>query len=150
MTARLSRPDIQARVPHAGSMCLIERVEHWDEGQLLCQADCARPDHPLRSKGKLPSSVAIEYAAQAAAIHGSLLDGVNDARPGYLVKLSKVTLHSEYLEDTTNVLNITVQLISRSDLSCLYAFEVTEGSQHLAAGRLMIAFTQQPQHDSQQ
>jgi len=150
MTAQLSRQDIQARVPHAGSMCLIDHVKQWDEGQLLCQADCSPPDHPLRSEGKLPASVAIEYAAQAAAIHGSLLDGVNDARPGYLVKLSKVTLHSEYLVDTTNIINIAVQLISRSDLSCLYAFEVKEGPQHLAAGRLMIAFTQQPQHDSKQ
>jgi predicted hotdog family 3-hydroxylacyl-ACP dehydratase len=130
-------------------MCLIDHVEHWDAGQLLCRADCSRPNHPLRSGGKLPSSVAIEYAAQAAAIHGSLLGRVNDARPGYLVKLSNVALHNEYIEDTTNVLNIAVQLISRSDLICLYSFEVMEGVQHLAAGRLMIAFTQQPQHDSQ-
>jgi len=130
-------------------MCLIDHVEHWDDGQILCQADCSRPDHPLRSGDKLPSSVAIEYAAQAAAIHGSLLDGVNDVRPGYLVKLSKIALHSKHIEDTTNILNISVQLISRSDLSCLYAFEVTGGQQHLAAGRLMIAFTKQTQHESQ-
>ena len=70
----LDQAGIAARIPHAGSMCLLDTLLGWDALNIRCSASGhAVPDHPLRLDGQLPSSAAIEYAAQAMALHGGLL-----------------------------------------------------------------------------
>ncbi len=70
----IGRDEILALVPHAGRMCLIDRVLSWDPSQIHCEADSHRnPEHPLRHLGVLSAVHIIEYGAQAAAIHASLL-----------------------------------------------------------------------------
>ena len=64
---------IRELLPHAGSMCLLERVVECDAKSIRCetrtQVDRA---NPLRRDGPLSSVCAIEYAAQAMALHGAL------------------------------------------------------------------------------
>jgi predicted hotdog family 3-hydroxylacyl-ACP dehydratase len=64
---------IRELVPHAGKMCLLERVVDCDTASIRCETrshlDRA---NPLRRNGHLSSVCAIEYAAQAMALHGAL------------------------------------------------------------------------------
>ena len=70
----LDRVAIAARIPHQGSMCLLDAVLAWDSGQIHCRASSHRqPDNPLRAAARLGAACGIEYAAQAMAVHGALL-----------------------------------------------------------------------------
>ena len=70
----LDRAAIAARIPHQGSMCLLDAVLAWDSGQIHCRASSHRqPDNPLRAAARRGAACGIEYAAQAMAVHGALL-----------------------------------------------------------------------------
>jgi len=82
-------------VPHRGTMCLLDRMVDWNAERIECVAGGHRdPAHPLRSRSGLMASAAIEYAAQAAALHGGLLARAAGAAPspGYLASAREVRL----------------------------------------------------------
>src|SRR4051794_13876660 len=81
----LNHAGIAARIPHAGRMCVLDRLLRWNETELVCSASSHRdPANPLRSATGLLAPVLIEYAAQAMALHGGLLSPPGaDATPGY-------------------------------------------------------------------
>ncbi len=84
---RLDHAAIAARIPHAGSMCLLHEVVAWDAGSIDCIARTHRdPANPLRSRNQLATVHGVEYAAQAMALHGALLggEGAPASRPGYI------------------------------------------------------------------
>jgi predicted hotdog family 3-hydroxylacyl-ACP dehydratase len=69
---------ICARLPHAGRMCLLERLESWDGDSITCIATSHRDtDNPLRSSGRLHAVAGVEYAAQVVALHGNLLSATD-------------------------------------------------------------------------
>ena len=68
----LDRAAIARRVPHAGDMCLLDAVVRWDATAIECHAGVPRERHPLARDGVVPAVAAIEYAAQATAVHGAL------------------------------------------------------------------------------
>ena len=69
----IDKNQIQALIPHAGAMCLLEAVTAWDEQSIACVTQTHRdPANPLRRQGRLPAVMAFEYGGQAAAIHGGL------------------------------------------------------------------------------
>ncbi len=64
---------IRNLVPHAGNMCLLERVVACDAASIRCETRShLDQSNPLRRNGHLASICAIEYAAQAMALHGAL------------------------------------------------------------------------------
>lgn len=64
---------IRKLVPHAGNMCLLERVVACDAASIRCETRShLDQSNPLRRNGQLASICAIEYAAQAMALHGAL------------------------------------------------------------------------------
>jgi predicted hotdog family 3-hydroxylacyl-ACP dehydratase len=70
----LARDGIAARIPHRGDMCLLDRLERWDAQHLHAStARHADAANPLRTASGLMSANAIEFAAQAMALHGGLL-----------------------------------------------------------------------------
>ena len=70
----LNRNWISQRIPHQGTMCLLDRVVDWSDSRIACAATShAAPANPLRADGRLGAANGIEYAAQAMAIHGALL-----------------------------------------------------------------------------
>ena len=100
----LDRGWIAARIPHQGTMCLLDAVLAWDAGHVLCAARSHRsPANPLRQYGRLGVACGIEYAAQAMAVHGALraLSGTGGAapRPGMLVSARAVRWHVARLDD---------------------------------------------------
>lgn len=132
---------IAALIPHQGTMCLLERVVHWDRAAIVCEAISHRdPANPLRSAGGLLAPCAIEYAAQAMAVHGALV-GKEDGRPpspGYLASARAVSLLRWRLDDLPGVLRIEVTRGAGDDRQVLYAFAVSHAGEPVAAGRATV------------
>ena len=132
----LNRAEIERRVPHAGAMCLLDAVTHWDATHIVCEAAAPTADHPLARDGVVPAVAAVEYAAQATAVHGSLLDAAGTPRSGMLAKLSDVELGHESLRGK---LIVRAELQSRVASGCMYGFAVHDEKSCCARGRLLVA-----------
>jgi len=132
----LGRAEIERRVPHAGAMCLLDAVTRWDAGCIECEAAAPIAHHPLARDGGVPAVAAVEYAAQATAVHGSLLDETGTPRRGVLAKLSDVEIAPRCI---IGALTIRAELIGRSDTGCMYSFAVHDTRSCCARGRLLVA-----------
>jgi predicted hotdog family 3-hydroxylacyl-ACP dehydratase len=97
--------------------------------------------HPLARRGVVPAIAACEYAAQAAAVHGALLDGADAPRAGMLAKIMEVDLHAPQFPLGGDAVTVVARLLSRLGTGCLYDFEVSDGARAVASGRLIVAFS---------
>src|ERR1700736_328605 len=132
---RLDRTWIERNIPHHGRMCLLEEVIEWDARHIRCRSSTHRlPNHPLRSHGRLGIACAIEYAAQAMAVHGALAGGalahgpsggVARSEVGFLASLREVQLHVLRLDDIETDLISDAELVAGDRGSALYEFAVT-------------------------
>ena len=137
------RPDrawIAAHIPHQGRMCLLDGVLAWDAQHIVCGASShTASDNPLRADGRLGASNAIEYAAQAMAVHGVLLAGHGQPLGvGYLASVRGVRLHVQRLDDIAEPLRIEATRLSGDDALILYAFSVRAAGRCLAEGRASV------------
>jgi predicted hotdog family 3-hydroxylacyl-ACP dehydratase len=141
LAARLGREWIAARIPHSGSMCLLDSVDAWHADGIVCRATSHRaPDNPLRSKGRLAAVCGIEYAAQAMAAHGALLGAEDGRRPrvGVLASVRGVRAYVERLDTLDDALTIEATRIGGDDTTVLYRFELHCGAQLIAEGRAAV------------
>jgi predicted hotdog family 3-hydroxylacyl-ACP dehydratase len=141
----LDHAGIEARMPHRGAMCLLERMVAWDEGRIECLARGHRdPAHPLRSASGLMAGTAIEYAAQAAALHGGLLAEAagTTAPPGYLASAREVRLGVWRLDDLPAAADDALCIVAERQAGdagrLLYAFRIDHGGREIASGRLAV------------
>lgn len=144
----LNRDDIARRIPHQGSMCLLDRVLAWDKDLIRCEASShSAPDHPLRAHGRLGAACGVEYAAQAMAVHGALVAEAGEgasAPPGvgYLASMRSVTLHVQRLDTIAGPLSVNAQRITGDANTVLYSFTVEAGvqagAQTLLSGRAVV------------
>ena len=134
----LDRSQIERRIPHAGAMCLLDAVRRWDATTIACEAGAPTAAHPLARSGVVPAIAAVEYAAQAAAVHGALLDAADTPRSGRLAKLIEVELPVAALD--AGALTVHAELLSRVEAGCMYRFEVCDQRGGVARGRLLVAF----------
>ena len=98
----LTHGGIEALIPHSGRMCLLARLDAWDADRIVCAATNHRDaDHPLRTRRGLLAPAAIEYAAQAMALHGALVGQAagTPATPGFLASARGVQLHVLRLDE---------------------------------------------------
>jgi len=126
---------IAGHIPHQGRMCLLDQVEVWDVQRIECRASSHHADdNPLRACGRLGAACAIEYAAQAMAVHGALMAPPESAvaRVGYLVSVRNARLYVARLDDIASDLRVEATCITRSENNILYEFSVS------AAGRLLV------------
>jgi len=138
----LNRAGIAARIPHAGRMCLLDRVLAWDERGILCTAANHRDaDHPLRDPGGLPVWAGIEYAAQAAAVHGALTQGAAQPRRGVLGRLHDVRPGCDWLHEVASPLTIKATALHRDRAGGIYAFEARGDDALLLEGRFTLVYT---------
>lgn len=131
---------IAAHIPHQGSMCLLEAVQHWSPTEIVCQAHShRREDNPLRFAGRLGISAGIEYAAQAMAVHGALL-ATEDAAPcvGFLTSVRDVRWSRSRLDDVAADLTVCAERISGNTVSLLYQFSVQVADAVLLSGRASV------------
>ena len=129
---------ICARLPHAGRMCLLERLESWDSDTITCIATSHRDaENPLRRGGRLHAVAGVEYAAQVVALHGNLLSAT-DTPPaiGYLASVRDLKLELEDLATVADDLRITARRLSGSASLFIYEFEIRAGARALMSGRL--------------
>ena len=143
----LQHDAIARRIPHQGSMCLLDRVTAWDSSQISCEASSHRDDsNPLRAYGRLGAACGIEYAAQAMAVHGALIAeaqlsaGKTSPAPqiGYLASIRGATLHVERLDDLSEILSIRAERLSGDASTILYSFSLHAGPALLLSGRAVV------------
>jgi predicted hotdog family 3-hydroxylacyl-ACP dehydratase len=137
----IDRDWIAGHIPHQGRMCLLDRVLFWDSSCIECASNTHRaPDHPLRAHGRLGAACLIEYAAQAMAVHGALLQpqprGANAF--GMLTSARAVELFVDRLDQVAGELLIRAERQHGDARAALYAFRVRDGEHLLAQGRLSL------------
>jgi predicted hotdog family 3-hydroxylacyl-ACP dehydratase len=139
INGEIGREALLELVPHAGRMCLLERVMCRSESGIQCAADSHRdPAHPLRHNGQLAALHLAEYAAQAMAVHGALSSG-GSARPGMLAALRDIRLYTARIDTIGSDLVIdATRRIAQSDGS-LYEFSAHGDGRLLGEGRIAIA-----------
>jgi predicted hotdog family 3-hydroxylacyl-ACP dehydratase len=143
--ATLDAAGIARRVPHHGAMCWLDSLLSWSDERLVCLADNHRDAaHPLRTAQGLLASSAIEYAAQAMALHGalraeSLGDGTGPV-PGFLASARGVELARWRLDDVQAPLRIEAERQAGDQRQLLYRFQVSDAStgEWLARGRATV------------
>jgi len=137
----LDRAGIAARIPHSGSMCLLERLDGWDAEVIRCSTATHRlVDNPLRTAGGLLAPNAIEYAAQAMALHGGLLAAEGSTpSAGFLASARNVRLAVARLDDIEGALHVQARRLSGDERQILYEFTVNaDDGRTLAEGRAVV------------
>lgn len=151
---------IAARVPHSGAMCLLERLLRWDAGAIECSiTGHADAHHPLRERGLsgvagngagregaapgdagLPATAAIEYAAQAMALHATLAAGEGQPpTPGFLASARGVRLHVRRLDTARGPLAVLAQRLAGDERQAMYRFTLRDADgSALAEGRATV------------
>ena len=145
--AMLDHAGIVALIPHSGAMCLLARLDTWDAQHIVCIADNHRDtSHPLRTRSGLLAPCAIEYAAQAMALHGALIGRAagTPATPGYLASARGVQLHVLRLDDlphptdAPDELRIEATRQAGDARQILYAFALSHAGRPVAEGRAAV------------
>ena len=136
----LDHAAIAARIPHHGNMCLLAAVLDWSEAAISCRA-ISHTDfaNPLRAAGRLGAANGIEYAAQAMAVHGSLLSHASmPTRQGYLTSVRNVQLHVSRLDDLPGELIIKAERLAGDSDHILYQFSLSHAGRCLLEGRASV------------
>ncbi|RZL01835.1 MAG: hydroxymyristoyl-ACP dehydratase [Rubrivivax sp.] len=140
----ITRDEIAARIPHTGTMCLLDTVSDWSPDHIHCQASSHRdPANPLRSGGRLGVLCGIEYAAQAMAMHGGLQaapPGEAGQRPkaGFLASVRGVTAHVDRLDGGASDLHVEARRVSGDENLVMYEFSVRDADRLLIEGRAAV------------
>ena len=133
---------IAALVPHAGAMCLLERIEQWDDTSVTAATATHRdPANPLAGRLGLRAIHLCEYGAQAMAVHGGLTAKARGerAQPGLLVSLRDVSLGCDFVQDLEGELLVEARRLHESDTAWQYEFRVTHAGKLLAQGRATVS-----------
>ncbi len=138
---KLDHAWIAAHIPHQGSMCLLDEVVSWDLQRICCRSTSHRaPDNPLRAYGRLGAAAAVEYAAQAVAVHGALMQNPAASASGFgmLTSARRVEFAVARLDDLPEEILVCAQRLHSDAVSALYSFALQEGERLLAQGRLSL------------
>ena len=153
---RLDRAWIELRIPHHGSMCLLDEVIRWDTERITCTSGSHRAlDNPLRARGQLGVACGIEYAAQSMALHGALVAAaiaapglaapanpqVAAASPpvaGFLASVRGVQFYVSRLDDVQGDLICDAVRVAGDRGTALYEFELRCATQRLLRGRATV------------
>jgi len=135
------KSEIRTLIPHSGTMCLLDGVVHWDDESIVCITNTHRDaNNPLRRDGQLSAVHALEYGAQAAAIHGGLrarAAGMT-APPCYLAALRDAHLHVARLDNLTSALEVRAHRLFGSAGNTIYECAISAGGTPVAEGRVTI------------
>jgi predicted hotdog family 3-hydroxylacyl-ACP dehydratase len=122
-------------------MCLLERVSQWDAQRIECVALSHRDvGNPLRTVTGLPAWAGIEYAAQAAAVHGALTQGHTEPRNGVLAAVRNVTAAVARLDLIDSELRIGAEALHQDAAGAIYRFEIMSGERLLLNGQFTLMF----------
>jgi predicted hotdog family 3-hydroxylacyl-ACP dehydratase len=139
----LNHSDIAQRLPHAGNMCLLDSVIQYNKLSLTALATShLAKDNPLRLDNKIAAINGVEYAAQAMAIHASLmtppLPETNNKPMGYLATVRNIAIISAYLPESTSPINITVTQLMSDVHGFTYEFQLSCDQALVISGKITI------------
>ena len=133
-------------IPHAGAMCLLAEVSFWDAKVIHCSARSHRePDNPLAAGGRLGAACGVEYAAQAMAVHGGLVNRL-ERRPmaGYLISVRALSLHRPYLDDLDGDLVVEAEILAGEGMRMSYRFSLSCLGAPILDGRAAVLLEAPP------
>jgi predicted hotdog family 3-hydroxylacyl-ACP dehydratase len=144
--ATLDRAGIAAHVPHRGTMCLLDAMESCSADTIVCRiANHADTRNALRLGGVLPAASALEYAAQAMALHGSLAAPVRAPSAGFLASARDLQLHVARLDTAPGPLRVCAQRLAGDSGQAMYRFELRDGAARLLVeGRTTVVLDTPP------
>ena len=126
----IERAAIEAMIPHSGAMCLLDAVEEWDEQHILCRTEShRRDDNPFLLEGQLDAVLLVEYGAQAAAIHASLLtekgaeQGIREGQTAYIGAVKNLQLYEPAVAPDIKTLHIEAQCILNNANGAIYQIQ---------------------------
>lgn len=138
----LLKTDWAHLIPHAGSMCLLDAVQSWDEQAIhAITSGHARLDNPLRGDAGLHAVNLAEYGAQAMAVHGGLLSrsrGSEVVRPGRLVSLRDVQLSEVHVDHLDGHLDVHAQCLFADSSGAQYSFRIEHDGRLICSGRAAV------------
>ena len=141
MNVLIDRSEIRTLIPHSGTMCLLDGVFRWDHDSIVCITNTHRDaNNPLRRYGQLSAVHALEYGAQAAAIHGGLRARAagTTAPPCYLAALRDAHLHVARLDDLASPLEVRARRLFGDAGNTIYQCAISADSTPVANGRVTI------------
>ena len=137
----IGREELAAMVPHKGTMCLLDQVIRWDQCSIECTSlSHRRTENPLRHDGRIAAVHAIEYGAQAMAVHGALLarEQGRSLRPGYIAALRNIEIACSTIDDIDQPLQVKAWQLMADSGNLVYQFEVKADRELLASGRVTV------------
>ena len=134
-----AKEQIEALIPHAAPMCLLDELLAWDPKHIRCLTRSHRDAcNPMRAGAELAAVCGIEYAAQAMALHGRLTLQVGTSSLGYLVSVRDVVCHVARLDDIRDDLVIEARLVMGDEERVVYQFSVCAVRTTLLEGRAAV------------
>lgn len=134
-------PDLRTLIPHAGEMCLLERIVSASDSQIVCATFSHRSlTNPLRNAGKLAALHLAEYGAQTMAVHGGLQAAREAARGGMLVAIRDLRLEVARIDDIASELIVQAVKLMANAGGRIYSFSARAGERELASGRVSVMF----------
>ncbi|MCL6415853.1 hypothetical protein MIB92_09325 [Aestuariirhabdus sp. Z084] len=143
----LSLEQLSGLLPHQGDMCLLASVESWDQKNIHCRVISHRSgQNPLRHCGRLDAHTAVEYAGQAMAVHGSLLQLVANSEStdhftppaGYLVGVNHFVAHCQDLSKVEEDIDLYCEQLIADSNGQVYQFEMRAQDVIKASGRVTV------------
>lgn len=129
-------------LPHSAAMCLIQEVVCHDPESIVCSASSHRDlTNPLRSNNRLSAINAVEYAAQAMAIHAGCVyqsNGETSPLKGFLASVRELTCYEQYLDHLLDDLIVTASRHALVADGFSYRFEIRSRDKLVMKGRLSI------------
>lgn len=137
----VSRAALCALLPHGDRMCLLAAVRAWHAEGIECLALNHRdPANPLRARDRLGAACAIEYAAQAMAVHGALC-GSGPSQPGGALLVARdIRFFVARLDDIEEELVIDCRALAQDARGAMYRFQVGTATRPLVSGRATVQF----------
>jgi predicted hotdog family 3-hydroxylacyl-ACP dehydratase len=137
----LKKNELCQLIPHAGRMCLLDEVLSWDDDTICCKTMSHQSlENPLRCGDHLSSLHAIEYGAQAMAVHGGLKAREEGRRleSGFLVGLRNLKLDIDYLDTIQYPLMVTATKLYADAGNLIYQFAIEAELTPIADGQVSV------------
>ena len=128
-------------------MCLLDEVIGWDDQTIVCMSQThLDPANPLRRGDHLSVVHAVEYGAQAAAVHGGLRARAagTSAAPGYVAAMRDVQFQMERLDEIETPLEVRAERLFGEAANTVYDCQIFGGGKLVAQGRVTIMLRNQP------
>lgn len=137
----LNHNEIEQRLPHSDNMSLLNEIIQFDKQSLTALAiSHLDANNPLWQNGRINTVNGIEYAAQAMAVHGSLLSEKLSATPltGYIATVRNIIIKVPQLPIEKTPLLINVEQLMSNEDGFTYQFHISCAQQSLILGRITV------------